>query len=401
MFRASSALLATATVALAGCTPTMTLSVAPETPESLAQIALPALATEPQNPTEPISVDVRDGVLTNVELRGPGGDLQGILAEDGSSWTWAGSPLEYGSQYQISATAIDYQGRPTSQDLDFTTVEPSKFFRAEISPSNGESVGVGMPITVNFTKKVTDRAAVEAALEVQTPTPVYGAWAWTNDRTVEFRPQDLWPGDMPVVVRANLAGVEAQPGVFGRENTEAAFTFRPSVVSVVDADTHTMEVFRAGELINTIPITTGKPGFETRSGTKVLLSKERVRVMDAATGGTSLDDPEYYRVEAPYAMRMTYSGEFVHGAPWSVASQGRDNVSHGCVGMSVSNAEWWWNENNIGDVVNVKNTSVTHTNDGNGLTVWNEPWNEWLARSATGAHYTAPIGASPKEAPIA
>ncbi|MFM1917455.1 MAG: hypothetical protein RJB01_970, partial [Actinomycetota bacterium] len=260
MFKAPTVLLATATVALAGCTPTMTLSVAPQGPDSLAEIALPRLDSTPHNPTKPISVDVRDGVLTNVELRGPGGSVQGILAEDGSSWIWAGSPLEYGSDYEITATAIDYQGRSTSQDMEFTTVEPSKFFRAEITPTAGESVGVGMPITVNFTKKVTDRAAVEAALEVETPTPVYGAWAWKDDRTVEFRPQDLWPGDMPVVVRANLAGVEAQSGVFGRENTEAAFTFRPSVVSVVDADTHTMEVFRAGELINTIPITTGKPG---------------------------------------------------------------------------------------------------------------------------------------------
>jgi len=102
-------------------------------------------------------------------------------------------------------------------------------------------------------------------------------------------------------------------------------------------------------------------------------------------------------VEAPYAMRMTYSGEFVHGAPWSVSSQGNANVSHGCVGMSETNAAWWWNENEIGDVVVVKNTGRPQSNDGNGLTIWNDEWHEWLDRSANGAVFTQPLAGSGDE----
>ena len=152
-----------------------------------------------------------------------------------------------------------------------------------------------------------------------------------------------------------------------------------------------MDVFRGGELVKTLPVTAGKAGFETRSGTKVLITKERSRIMDAASGGTSEDNPEYYRVNAEYAMRMTYSGEFVHAAPWSAGSQGSANVSHGCVGMSTTDGEWWWNQNEIGDVVIVKNTSRTQTDDGNGITIWNAQWVEWLKKSSTGPQITKPL----------
>ena len=39
-------------------------------------------------------------------------------------------------------------------------------------------------------------------------------------------------------------------------------------------------------------------------------------------------------------MRVTYSGEFIHAAPWSVGSQGVANVSHGCTGLSTADAAW-------------------------------------------------------------
>ena len=243
-------------------------------------------------------------------------------------------------------------------------------------------------------KKVTNKADVERAMVVRTAEPIAGAWAWKDSRTAEFRPKRLWPGDMDVQLDLNLQGVEAKDGVFGKEDTSQMFRIRPSVVSVVDASTYSMDVFKSGELVKTIPVTTGKVGWETRSGTKVLLTKERVRIMDAASGGMSEDNPEYYRVTAPYAMRITYSGEFVHGAPWSTGYQGWANVSHGCVGMSEANAAWWWNENEIGDVVIIKNTGREQGNDGNGLTVWNDPWHEWLSRSETGGFFTEPLDSS-------
>ena len=108
-----------------------------------------------------------------------------------------------------------------------------------------------------------------------------------------------------------------------------------------------------------IPVSTGKDGFLTRNGTKVIMEKHVLKIMDATTIGISKSDPEYYRLEVPYAMRVTWSGEFVHAAPWSVGSQGRDNVSHGCVGMSMSNAIWLFNQTTVGDVVQVNGSPRT------------------------------------------
>jgi len=380
---------------LAGCTPTLTVTTQATDPTPLVSIAANPEAGTGVDPDTQVVVEAELGRLTQVSVLGPEGEVPGILSEDGSRWTATETTLDYSASYTISAQAADARGRVDTMNSSFSTLEPEKFFTAQVSPNAGEVVGVGEPIVVNFNKKVKNKAEVEAALVVRTSQPVLGAWAWRDNRTVEFRPKALWPGDMDVQVDLNLTGVQAKPGVFGKTNTSDSFSFRPSMVSVVDANTHTMNVYKAGELIRTIPVTTGKPGVETRSGTKVLITKERSRIMDAATGGTTLESPDYYRVNAEYAMRMTYSGEFVHAAPWSTGSQGSANVSHGCVGMSTANGEWWWNQNEIGDVVVVENTPIIQGDDGNGLTVWNAPWDEWLAKSLTGPQFTQPITPDP------
>lgn len=383
------AAIAAAAVSVSACQPTLTVSTADVPRQPAATITAAPAATD-VDPATPVVVTADNGLLTEVQVTGPEGVVPGELDESGTVWTSAVESLDYGASYTITARAADSRGNVSAETRQFSTIEPEKFFKAYAEPADGDVVGVGVPITVNFNKKVTNKAAVEQAMVVRTPTPLIGAWAWKDDKTAEFRPKELWPGDMDVTVELNFEGVQAKDGVFGKRNTAQTFRYRPSMVSVVDADTYTMDVFQSGELIKTIPVTTGKDGWETRSGTKVLLTKERVRLMDAASGGISEDNPEYWRVEAPYAMRLTYSGEFVHGAPWSVASQGNANVSHGCVGMSEANAAWWWNENEIGDVVIVKNTGRPQDNDGNGLTIWNDEWHEWLERSAQGAVFTEP-----------
>jgi lipoprotein-anchoring transpeptidase ErfK/SrfK len=143
-----------------------------------------------------------------------------------------------------------------------------------------------------------------------------------------------------------------------------------------------MKVFIDGELARTIPITGGKPGFTTRSGVKVIMEKFESKRMDAATTGIDPDDPEYYNLSnVQYAMRETYSGEFIHAAPWSVGAQGSANVSHGCVGMSTENAAWLFEQSTVGDVVIVTG-SDRELEEGNGWTDWNVSWAEYREGSA-------------------
>ncbi|PHX61532.1 MAG: hypothetical protein CK552_00030 [Actinobacteria bacterium] len=67
--------------------------------------------------------------------------------------------------------------------------------------------------------------------------------------------------------------------------------FGPAMVTRVNAQSYQATVYRNNVKLRVIPITTGKAGFETRSGMEVILSKERTRTMDAATGGADNKDP--------------------------------------------------------------------------------------------------------------
>lgn len=389
-----------AIIGLAACTPTVSLTTADPREQSRATIAAQPSGLSPIKPTDPVTVTAANGHLSSVQVTGPDGPLAGQLSADGTQWQADPGSLGYGANYRIEATALDSRGTPVTAIGEFSTIEPEEFFSGQVTPVAGSTVGVGMPITVTFNRAIKDRAAVEAAMVVRTPTPLEGAWSWQSNRVVEFRPRTYWPGDIEVTVDLNFTGVEAAPDVFGKKDTSTTFEFGPSMVTKVDAQTHEATVYRNGTLIRTFPITTGKAGFETRSGVKVILSKERTRIMDAASGGTSTSDPDYYRVTAEYAMRITPSGEFLHAAPWSVGYQGRANVSHGCVGMSTSNAQWLYDQSMVGDVVEVSGTP-RQQNLGNGITIWNESWDEWLARSATGPVMTQGLQSASQSSPSA
>jgi len=238
-----------------------------------------------------------------------------------------------------------------------------------------------MPIIVRFNTTVQDRAAVEQALAVTSSKPAEGAWSWVSDTEVHYRPKDYWPAYSDVKLDVNLKNVDAGRGVWGMANRTVKFHTGSSMVSVVDVDRHTLTVFRNGAKVRVIPVTTGKAEFLTRNGIKVILEKHTMKIMDSTTVGIPKSSPEYYRLEVPYAMRVTWSGEFVHAAPWSTGDQGRDNVSHGCVGMSMSNAIWLFNRSTVGDIVKVVGSSRP-LEPGNGYTDWNVSWSDWLAGSA-------------------
>ena len=68
---------------------------------------------------------------------------------------------------------------------------------------------------------------------------------------------------------------------------------------------------------------------------------------------------------------MSYSGIYVHSAPWSVGSQGRSNVSHGCLNVSPSNAVWFYDNTKRGDIVEVINTVGSTLPGTDGLGDWN------------------------------
>lgn len=385
MFSCAAAALMSGCSSLQGLAPSLDLTTA--TIPTISAASINAEMVEPVRLGQPLSITADGGRLAEVTVTGPKGAVAGELSVDGRSWIAQPNALKYATEYQVHARAFDTRGVPVETNSSFRTVDPRALFRGQVTPENGAVVGVGSPITVVFDQAINDRAAIEQALVVRTPTPIEGAWSWKSENTVVFRPAKYWPSNTPVQVDLNLMGVRAKRGVFGERNLSTSFTTGVSMVTKVDAITHTATVFRDGEKIRSIPVTTGKPGFETRSGILVITTKEPIRIMDASTGGTNKTDPEYYRIEVRNAMRITSSGEFLHGAPWSVGWQGRANVSHGCVGMSSDNAQWLFDQSSLGDVVEITGTGLPQ-DLGNGITVWTETWSQWLANSATGPVWT-------------
>jgi lipoprotein-anchoring transpeptidase ErfK/SrfK len=335
-----------------------------------------------------VSVEAEDGTIDQVVMsyndEGRKRMVPGTVSDEGTVWT-AEERLEPGERYRLVMRGQNADGDPTTERSRFRTDDltlDEQTYMEYIQPYDGETYGVGMPVVIQFDIPVTDKASIERNLHVTSTPQVEGTWHWYSDTEVHYRPKNYWPAGAKVHVDADINGVSAGNGIFGQESETFDFTIGRKVVSKINLDTHQMKVFINDRLANTIPVTGGMPGYETRSGTKVIMEKYEYKDMDAATTGVSENDPEYYDIaDVPNALRVTWSGEFLHGAPWSEGSQGFDNVSHGCVGMSVENSEWMFANTNIGDVVQVTGTD-RGMEPGNGWTDWNASWAQYLQGSA-------------------
>ena len=348
---------------------------------SQAQILVPAPGGS-LDVESPLTIRVEAGTLVEVDVVDQEGHpVSGSMSEDGTAWVSDAPELPFGVSYAVRASAIDDLGVPATFEQTLSTTVPEGSVQAIVSPWSGSRMGVGMPITIDFSSTVENKAAVEERLSVQTDVPVSGAWSWTSDTQIAYRPESFWPGNTSITVTANLRGVEAAPGVFADQDHSVTWRTLPAQVIYVDATSLTLTFTRDGRSVKRIPVTVGKDGFDTMSGTKVVMTREPERIMDTATAGVPPDDPNAYRVKVKWAMRLTWSGEFFHASPWAEADWGVRRSSHGCISMSESNAQWLFENTNVGDPVVVTGTAKQQ-DAGNGITVWNVPWDEWIAGSA-------------------
>lgn len=334
---------------------------------------------------------VTDGTFDSVEVTYQGEDeeqtLPGTLSEDDTVWT-ADHLLASDTEYTIDVTAHDAGGEATglSSTVSSVAVAEADLVYPSVAPLDGETVGVGMPIAVYFDQPVAEdnRADVERRLLVETEEELEGTWAWLSDTEVRYRPEEYWPSGINVTLDARVGGVDLGDGKFGQANREITFSTGPRVVSTVDLAGHTMTVNIDGDDARTLPVTSGREGFESRVGTKVLMEKHDSYTLDSSTTGPGGDD---YLIDAQWAMRLTPSGEFIHSAPWSTGSQGNANVSHGCVGMSVSDAKWLYDRSLRGDLVVFENGSRPLERH-NGWTDWDISYEEFSEGSALGDEST-------------
>nr|WSZ95628.1 Ig-like domain-containing protein [Streptomyces sp. NBC_00857] len=333
------------------------------------------------DPDKPLEVTSKggDGRITDViAVDATGHYLAGELAADGLRWH-STAPLAAGARYTVKVATENKDGAPGARTLTFDTRPAKKKLEVEFGPEEGE-YGVGQPITATLSEPIKSKKArdvVERSLKIRsTPAANGGAWHWVDDTELHFRPKEYWPAHGSITASSNLEGVKISDKLYGAAVKPLKLAVGSRLEAIVDASAHYMTVYRDGEEINSIPVTTGKPGFSTRNGIKVVLGKQQFVQMNGSTVG--IGGSEGYNLPVYWATRVTWSGEYVHAAPWSVGSQGVANVSHGCVGMSTGNAAWFFETVTPGDIVQVINSAGDYMEDfGNGFGDWNMEWDDW------------------------
>ncbi|EWT02250.1 hypothetical protein N865_06570 [Intrasporangium oryzae NRRL B-24470] len=351
-----------------------------------------AWVTNPADQARNVAVDTRvtastekgtltDASLSYVSKKGNTVKVEGWL----ESGTWTASDLlEPGVKYTLTLTGKDATGAETTTKRTFRTaaLTLNDQIYVKVSPGDGATVGVGMPVIVTFDLPVVDKASFEKHMKVTSEPAQEGSWYWLSSREAHWRPKTYWQPGTKVHVAANLNGIPAGGGRYGQMSRTSDFTIGRSVIAKVNLKTDMMDVFINGSKVKTFPITGGRPGFETRSGVKVIMERYTNFTMKAETIGLKPNDPNYYAdTTVKYALRLTNSGEFLHTAPWSVAQQGHSNVSHGCTGMSEPTGDWVWANMRIGDVVETTGTNRPMTM-GNGYADWNLSWQAFQQGSA-------------------
>lgn len=345
----------------------------------------PAAGTAKADFSSPVEVSVAGGTLASVKVTAADGtSLPGDLNDARTKWTSSRNPYS-GTKYTVTAKA---QGSTEATVASFTTRSPGETFIGYFTPEADSTSGVGMPVSLNFTHAVTDRAAVQKAITVTAEPAVEVVGHWFDDTRLDFRPETYWAPGTKITLSLRLRDVEGANGVYGEQSKDVTFHIGREQISTVDLAAKEMTVVRDGKTLATYPVSGGDPQHATWSGIMVISERFKQTRMESSTVG--LGD-EYDIPDVPHAQRLTTSGTFVHGNYWAATSVfGHQNTSHGCVGLhdakgandrSVDGYKFY-DSSMLGDVVVVKNSGERTVDPANGLNGWNLSWADWRAGSA-------------------
>ncbi|TVT06836.1 L,D-transpeptidase family protein [Amycolatopsis bartoniae] len=341
----------------------------------------PAAGAQNVAPGDPAKVTVADGQLQSVALTNPDGkQVAGQLAADKRSWT-STEALGYGKTYTWSGTATGADGKTVPLSGQFTTVTPKRQVSGTLNVGDAKTYGIAMPIALTFSSKVTDKAAAEKALTVETTPKTEGSWAWLSDTQVHWRPKEYYQPGTKVTVTAKIYGVKIGDGVYGKQDVSASFTIGRSQIVKGDTRTHRMQVIRDGKQIADYPVSYGldsDPGRVTHSGTHVVMEKYPTY---------SMSNPRYNYtdVNVPWAVRISNNGEFIHGLAASVWAQGKKNISHGCLNLSPARAKEYYDGVLTGDPVEITGSTQQLSPKDGDYSDWTYSWADWSKLSALSA----------------
>ncbi|MDG4665254.1 L,D-transpeptidase [Mycobacterium sp. 236(2023)] len=229
-----------------------------------------------------------------------------------------------------------------------------------VLPAAGSVVGVAHPVVITFDRFVADRRAAERSVRITSEPPMTGKFEWVEGNVAQWVPDEFWPAHSTVMLTVGnmpTRRIDIGPAVVGVANL-SDHTFTVTIdgkpPSELPAPHHRPFFGQNG----VFPASMGRPEYPTPVGIYSVLAKERDVVMDSSSVGIPKDAPDGYLLDVEYAVRFTQRGLFVHSAPWAVNQMGYENGSHGCIGLSTEDAEWYFNTVNVGDPIIVRENSV-------------------------------------------
>ena len=344
------------------------------TPSGVRIAITPSGGTD-RRPDRRLTVTATGGTLTRVRARAGGQAVTGTMSRAGRAWhsTWA---LAVNKDYTVTASGTGPSGAPVTRTASFHTFTPRQTFVTQTVEGYHQTYGVGMPIILYFNRTITNRRAIEKALQVKSSQPVTGSWYWddqcgTAPTCLSFRPRHYWPAHTRISFAAHLDGVQGAPGVYGFHTLTQSFDIGRKLTVAASTTSHRMTVYRDGKVFARWPISTGRPGDDTPNG--AYLTIDKANPVDMKGPG--------YNIEVPWSVRFTWSGDYLHDAYWSVGEQGSTNVSHGCVNMPPADAAIYYKMAVPGDPVTITGSPRAGVID-NGWTMWFLPWKRWLHGSS-------------------
>jgi lipoprotein-anchoring transpeptidase ErfK/SrfK len=361
--------------------------------------AAPSITYEPANaatdvvPVAPVRVEVKGGWFQRVTLTNSAGKpVAGVLDRDRTSFNTT-EPLGYGVAYTWGGSVVGHDGKAVPVSGKFTTVNPNNQVNGQFQLADGQVVGVAAPVIIQFDAAISDKASVEKALKVTTVPPVEGGWAWLPDEVggsrVHYRTKEYYPAGTKVHVDVKLYGVSFGAGAYGAQDISLDFEIGRRQVVKAEASSHQIEVITDEGVIMTLPCSYGEadlPRNITRSGIHVVSEKHEDFYMSNPAAG-------YSNVHERYAVRISNNGEFIHANPASSGAQGNTNVTNGCINLSTSDAQQYFNSAIYGDPVEVTGTSIELSYSDGDLWDWAVSWDDWVSMSALSPQ------ASPAEIP--
>jgi lipoprotein-anchoring transpeptidase ErfK/SrfK len=355
---------------------------APAAPPAPSITYEPADAATDVAPVASVRVEVKDGWFQRVTLTNPEGKVvAGALNRDHTSFNTT-EPLGYGVSYTWAGSVVGHDGKAVPVAGTFTTINPDTQVNGQFQLADGQVVGVAAPVIIQFDASITDKASVEKALKVTTEPPVDGGWAWLPDEVggsrVHYRTKEYYPAGTKVNVDAKLYGVPFGDGAYGAQDITLNFEIGRRQVVKAEASSHRIQVITDEGVIMDFPCSYGEadlPRNITRSGIHVVTEKYEDFYMTNPAGG-------YSNAHERFAVRISNNGEFIHANPASSGAQGNTNVTNGCINLSTSDAQQYFNSAIYGDPVEVTGTSIELSYSDGDLWDWAVSWDDWVAMSA-------------------